>query len=470
MPHFRAMVDAFLPDEQKVAALREALPATGAGIYLDTVTAGPLPAETARAMSDADAWDLRTGRGGPDRAEDAALREDEARAVLAALLGGEPSEVRLAHGLNDALARGVRLLGLGPGDRMITVGPPSDRALGLLTMVARESRARLDIVATEPDAGETGVLDALAEALAGPARLVIAPIVDESTGARMPIAGVADLAAAHGAALGLDAGCAAGVLPLEVTSAGAAFVALPGHRWLLGPEGTGALWVDRDVRVGAAAPLVRPPDGAPELDPLPRTAALGLARSVGWLEMYVGLPWLYERTERLSSLLVRGLAAIDGVELLSPLDRAAAIATFRIRRWGAEQAADELEHRVHAILSVVRGERESGAIRASLGAWNTEDELARFLEGVALLARHTPDSVPHRPVIAVLAESVNDRCSAATGPSSAFVVGSAMAPGAQPTASRPACRAGKPGRGGRRRRSHPRLRVADRPRRVPAGR
>ena len=44
------MVAPFLPDEEKVAAIRAELVATGAGIYLDAATAGPLPNETARAM------------------------------------------------------------------------------------------------------------------------------------------------------------------------------------------------------------------------------------------------------------------------------------------------------------------------------------------------------------------------------------------------------------------------------------
>ena len=45
------MVSPFLPDDEKLAVVREALPAVAAGIYLDTGTAGPLPAETAAAMN-----------------------------------------------------------------------------------------------------------------------------------------------------------------------------------------------------------------------------------------------------------------------------------------------------------------------------------------------------------------------------------------------------------------------------------
>ena len=59
-------------DAGKLRALRELIPATSAGIYLDTAYRGPLPAETAAAMRDADDWELRVGRASEGREEDAA--------------------------------------------------------------------------------------------------------------------------------------------------------------------------------------------------------------------------------------------------------------------------------------------------------------------------------------------------------------------------------------------------------------
>ena len=81
------------PDADKVAELSELIPATGAGIYLDTAYRGPIPAETAAAMSEADDWELRVGRAAEGREEDVAQRRDEARAVLAALIGADPDEI-----------------------------------------------------------------------------------------------------------------------------------------------------------------------------------------------------------------------------------------------------------------------------------------------------------------------------------------------------------------------------------------
>src|SRR5882757_8440838 len=97
------------PDEQKVARLRELLPATAAGIYLDTATFGPLPAETAAAMREADDWELKVGRATVGRDEDFEQRVEEARAVLAALLVADPSEIVLTAGVDAALGLAGRL-------------------------------------------------------------------------------------------------------------------------------------------------------------------------------------------------------------------------------------------------------------------------------------------------------------------------------------------------------------------------
>jgi len=56
------MVSPFLPDAEKVAAIREAMPATTAGIYLNAGTAGPMSRETVAAMREMEDWELRVGR------------------------------------------------------------------------------------------------------------------------------------------------------------------------------------------------------------------------------------------------------------------------------------------------------------------------------------------------------------------------------------------------------------------------
>ena len=126
-----------------------------------------------------------------------------------------------------------------------------------------------------------------------------------------------------------------------------------------------------------------------------------MARSAGWLAMYVGLDWLTDRTHALARRLGGRLTVIEHVEVVTPLPPESGIVAFRLPRWDPDEAFDELGRRSFAILGRVGAD---GAIRASVGAWNTEAEIDRFTESVALIASHTSDTIPRRPMLTILHE------------------------------------------------------------------
>ncbi len=372
------MVDQLQADAHKLAALRAALPAASAGIYLDAAAAGPLPAETAAALREGDEWELRVGRGGVDREAELEQREAEARAVIAALIpGSDPDEIVLTHGALDAMFRVARTSALSGDEAIVGEGCVEGTA-----EAAASARLRVRIVATDAVPGTVGRDTAM----------IVVPHVDRVTGQLTDLDRILDANAGR-AELVVDASGSAGAIDLARLEDWSTVI-LPGDRWLLGADGTGA------VRSRATRDGRRQLGGQQTL--LPRRGLLGLARSVGWLEMYVGLPWVYERTAPLAASLAHRLAGTDGVELLTPLDRMAAIVTFRVERWSSEQVAEELSHRVGAIVSIVEVPDAAPAIRASIGWWNTEEELGRFTEAVRLIAAHTPDSVPRRQTLTML--------------------------------------------------------------------
>lgn len=302
-------------DADKVARLRELIPATSAGIYLDTAYRGPLPAETAAAMRDADDWELRVGRATEGRDEDLAQRREEARAVIAALIGADPDEIRFTP--------------------------------------------FLDLIATPT------------------------PHVHPNTGALISPERSDD------GWLALDCSLSAGVIPLDVSALDADFVVVPSDRWLLGPEGLRAVWIGpRPREAGVDVP-------EPEVG---RTQILGLARSVGWLEMYVGLPWIYERTASLAARLKAGLEAISGLQSLTP-DEFASTICFRLPDWPTDQVLDELRRRAFAIISATPN---GNAVRASVAWFNMEEEIDRFVSAVSELAEHTPETLPRKKTLDVV--------------------------------------------------------------------
>ncbi len=380
------MVDPFLPDAEKIAAIREMLPATGAGIYADALSAGPFPAETARALAEADEWELRVGRGGAGREEDVGQRQDEARAVVAALLLGDPGDIVITHGVGEGQAHLALSLPPSVGGRWIQVTGGDPCAPAAIRGVAKARGA----VAMEVEP------DGAAELIERGVGLLVVPHVDERTGAVLPVADLSRLAHQAGALVILDANASAGAIPVDPLALEVDAVAFSAHRWLLGPEGSGALWLGSRVK-----DRVDPWAISERLDRPPRRSTLGLARSLGWLEMYVGLPWAEQRTVALSRALAEALAATDGVAVLTPLGGMAAIVTFRVEGWTVEEAQEELGRRVFALLGTVDVEGLP-AIRASVGFWNTADELGRLAGAVAELAAHTPATIPRRPSLVVL--------------------------------------------------------------------
>ena len=125
--------------------------------------------------------------------------------------------------------------------------------------------------------------------------------------------------------------------------------------------------------------------------------------------MQVGLPWAVARAGRLARAFYAGAAAIPGVEMLAHQGGHGTIVALRIGGWEADQVVEELSRRAFAITRRVPGisatahrPASAPALRTSWGFWNTDEEVARILEVVALIAAHTPESLPKRPTIDIV--------------------------------------------------------------------
>ncbi len=404
-----------MPEAQKVAAIRTLLPATGAGIYLNAGTAGPMPAETQRAMDEQAARELATGRASPDLWPDTVERMAEARASVAAVLVADPADIALTHSTTDGMNLAVSALPWAPGDRVLTTRHEHAGGLGPLLAL----RDRLGVIVEQLDIGDGGdderTVAAFGRALERPARAVVHSHVLWTTGAVLPVARLAAQARAAGAISVIDGAQAAGAIPVSLDVLDVDAYAAPSQKWLLGPDGMGALWVRRTL-ADATVPVPAGHLSYQAFDPVAggtlhpgarrfeatafhRPSIIGFARSCGWLSMYLGLPWALERAARLAAAAADRLASIPGVTLVTPRARMGTLVTFRIAGWAAAAAVEELGARVFAI---IRELPPIDAIRISVGFWNTEDELDRFAEAVELLARHTPATIPPRRTLTVL--------------------------------------------------------------------
>jgi len=408
------VVAPFLPDDEKLAAIRDALPALGAGIYLNTGSVGPMPAETAAAMAELVDYELRVGRGHPADWDAFLERMAEARAAVAAVIGADVPEIGLVHSTSQAMNAAIWSVTLGRGDRIVTTQAEHPAALGPVHLAVRRFGAEIAIADVGDGGDDERTLAAFDAAITERTRIVALSHVLWTSGGVLPIRAIAELAHRRGAVVVVDGAQAVGAMPVSVRDLGVDFYALPGQKWLLGPEGTGALWADRAI-VEASQPWNGSSFTFARLSPLEavvhpdarrfddsghyRPGITGFARSCGWLSMYIGLPWIHERGLRLARVAADRLAAIEGVELVTPRRQMATLVTFRVAGWTPDEALAELGSRAFVIARTIP---DLAALRLSIGFFTTNEEIERVAAVVELLAAHTPASLPPRPHLTVI--------------------------------------------------------------------
>ena len=413
------MVDPFQPDPEKLAAVREALPAVGAGIYLNTGSVGPLPAETAAAMAEITDYELRIGRAHVDYVPAFLERLAEARAAVAAVIGADLGEVAITHSTSTAMNSAVGSVVLAPGDRIVTTRSEHPAALGPVFAAATRQGAEPVLIDVEGASDDDEIVARFDQAIRPGTRIVALSHVLWTTGRVLPVAAIAAVARERGALVVVDGAQAAGAIPLAVHELGADFYAIPGQKWLLGPEATAALWVSADVVERAEPSLLGwfnyeqiGPDGArlwPDARRFDGTqfhkpSITGLARSLGWLSMYIGLPWIHERGMAQARAAADRLAGIAGVELVTPREHMATLITFRIAGWTPDEILEELGGRVFAIARTLPTIQ---AVRISVAFFTTDEEIERVASVVELLAAHTPATLPPRARLTVLGQGAS---------------------------------------------------------------
>lgn len=404
-----------MSDTDKLAAVRAALPSLTSAIQLNTGSAGPIPAEVAAAMAELEAYERDFGRAQHEYYVDSVQRMEEARAGVAAVLGGELDEIAITHATTDGMNLGTWSIDWTGGGRAVTTCHEHAGGVGPLYVIADRYGVDIGFAEFAGDASDDEIVAQFDRLVTPGTKLVSFSHVLWTTGLVMPVTRIAELAHARGALVLVDGAQAAGAISVSARDLGVDMYAIPAQKWLLGPEGMGALWVKRELFATVAPSFagyfsfssydsrgnreVQPDARHFQVSNYHRPSVLGMARAIGWLTMYVGLEFAHRRGAAMAHRAADLLAGIQGVTLLTPRDRMAGLVSFRIDGWPAQAALDELSARTFAIARTLP---MVDALRISVGFWTTEDELDLFLDGVRLLAAHTPETIPPRRTLTVI--------------------------------------------------------------------
>lgn len=351
------------------------------------------------------------GRGGHRRSVEASRVAFRCRRALTRLLGfpGDPGRIAFmqnaTHGLNTAL-RGV----LEPGDVVVVSQYDHNAVLRPVHALARERGIEVRMLPGAPD----GSLDPddVETALDG-ARLLVVNAVSNVLGTALPVEELAGRAHAAGALVLVDVAQSAGHVPGRPAEEGADLVAFTGHKGLLGPQGTGGLWVREGLEIrplltggtgGDSSSREMPPTLPDGLEAGTQNAP-GIAGLLAGCEyvLETGIDELHGRVSRLKARLRDGLSGVPGVRVLSPpAPDGGGIVTLVVRTLDSARLAASLDGtfgvqtrpglhcapEVHRILGTLR----TGALRMSLGWASTDDDVERAVEGVDRLS--SPTTVP----------------------------------------------------------------------------
>lgn len=393
-----------------VEQVRAEIPFLQTGVvYLDNAATTPTPQPVLDAMLEYfREYGANVGRG-LHRATRRATEEFEAtRAKLASVIGAKPEEIAYTKNATEAINIVARGLKLQKGDKVVTTVLEHHSNLIPWQRLERQRGIELEVVRATP--GCLTDPEEIEGAIDENTKLITMIHVSNSVGSVQPVEEVGKLAAEHDLLFLVDASQAVGHMPVDVRVIGCDFLAAPGHKGLLGPQGTGFLYA-REDRLPKLEPLllgggivesveehscklVQPPQlfdaGTPNI---PGIIALGRAAEY---VLEIGLERIAERERKLTRRMLE-IEELERVEVYGPRDigQRGGVVSFNVEGMDHHDVAamlDELANIAvrsghHCAAPTMRHLGVEGTVRASVHYYNLEEEIEKFIEVLGQVAR-----------------------------------------------------------------------------------
>lgn len=356
--------------------------------YFDHAAVAPLPARTRDAII---AWAQEAASAGDTVWPGWQKRVEEARHLAARLVNADAAEIALVHSTSEGIGLVAEGYPWRAGDNVVTLDNefPSNQ-YPWLNLASRGVETRR----IAPGAGGRIDLARLAEACDARTRIVSVSWVGYISGWRADLAELAEMAHRAGALFFVDAIQGLGVFPLDVRAVPIDFLAADGHKWMLGPEGAGLLYVKREhlerlrpLGVGWHSVVHAADYHRIELNFKPSAARyeggtqnmvgfLGLAESLELL-LEFGQPALAARILEVTDLICERLVQA-GASLYSPRegDHRSGIVSFEF------PGRDALEVKRRLLAEGVVASARGGKLRIAAHAYNDASDVERLVDAL----------------------------------------------------------------------------------------
>ncbi len=377
-------------------------------IYLDNAaTSFPKPESVYQALDRFARQDLANpGRAGHKMALAAERALDDARHLLNQFFGGKGPE-RWVFTLNGTDALNMAFKGvLNGGDHVITTDLEHNSVSRPLR--ALELAGRITLTRVRADGSGTVDPGEVRKAVTPKTRLVAVTHASNVLGTVQPVEEIGRVTREHDLLLLVDAAQTAGVLPIDVGALNVDLLAFPGHKSLLGPTGTGALYVGPRAKIRAWREGGTGGDSASETQPreLPYYLEGGTPNVLGVAGLSAGVRYVQEqgpevihaREVALCDRLRQKLAELPGYEVFGHRDAARRVGTlsFRCAALPAAELGGILDQAfdiavrpgLHCAPYVHRaiGTFPEGTVRVSPGPFSSEEDIDRLGAALAEVA------------------------------------------------------------------------------------
>jgi cysteine desulfurase family protein len=383
--------------------------------YLDnSATSFPKPSAVTEAMVDfARNVGASAGRGAYEEARHCQRILAECRRRIATLIHAESPE-RIVFALNCSEALMIAIRGLlntvSPGAHAIATAMEHNSVLRPYNALAEQVGLDVEFV---PCDGQTGLVDPddIRKAIRPQTRLISCVHVSNVTGTMQPIHEVARIAREAEIPCVIDAAQSAGHVPLDVQQLGADFVAFPGHKGLLGPLGTGVLY----IRPGIEDHLPTMKEGgtgtvsevATQPTTMPDKYEIGSHNAVGIAGLSEGVQWLLDRDvqslrsrdETLCRIFMEATEGVDRLTVYGPrdLEHRAGVFSVNVEGLTPQELAEALEEDfgvltrpgIHCapLAHKTIGTHPVGTCRLSFGPFTVEGNVHAAAEALRKIAQ-----------------------------------------------------------------------------------
>lgn len=373
-------------------------------IYLDNAaTSWPKPPGVQeameRAMREAAA---NPGRGSHDMAVKASRVLFEGRKTLAKLFRiANPNDIAFTLNTTHALNQAIQGL-LKPGDHVVTTALEHNSVRRPLEALKR--RLGIDITYVPVDAAGVLSPNAVKQAIRPSTRLIAISHSSNLLGTIAPVGEIGEIAKAAGVPLLVDAAQSAGVLEIDVGAMNIDLLAFPGHKGLMGPQGTGGLYIRPDLDLeplmhggtGSRSESPEQPSARPDRYEAGTPNTVGIAGLTEGVRFVLGetVSRIHARELELTRELMAGLLELPGIRILGPgIERErTAIVSFTMEGIDPSEMAFILDRQFGIAVRAgfhctplgheSMGTTETGAVRASPGYYTAHSDIVSMLNAV----------------------------------------------------------------------------------------